>query len=236
MVFTLKRKLLSGFLTLDLLMAIIGGIAVYEFIATGRKIQATTEGVISEVEVAQRIVDEIGQVRYSGNRFLDVGSPDERKETLSHLDVLNKKLGEMLAANGRSVNQAALQGLQRLLATYREKFDAVTRRFEDRVVEQMDRLRDVEEIETALTGFFSQHRDSIEASRPFLFFMTAKFHLNTYFHTFDDQDFQELVSSLENVRKMLETSADHWEAAEAEQWRDTVKQVSIFITAKKVSY
>jgi methyl-accepting chemotaxis protein len=228
---TLKRKLLSGFLSLNVLMAVIGGIAVYQFMVTGHTIQETTERAIRDVEAAQRIVDEIGQVRYSGNRFLDVGSPDERKDALAHLEALRGQLNSLVAAGGSEANLDTLKALQRLLTTYQEQFDAVAQRFEDRVMVQMDRLREVEEIETTLMDFFSRHKDAIEASRPFLFFMTAKLHLNTYFHTFDDQDFRELVSSLENVKKMLSNGADHWDEAEAEQWRESVKQVGMFIDA-----
>lgn len=231
MVFTLKRKLFSGFLGLNVLMGVIGGVAVYQFMVTGRTIHSTTESAIHGVETAQSIVEKISQVRYFGNRFLDIGSPDDRKDTTKHLDALNQQLTELLTTGGSDADTASLQELQSLLTTYRTKFDAVDQRFEDRAMVQMDRLRDVEEIETTLMDFFSRHKDAIDASRPFLFFLTAKLHLNTYFHTFDDQDFHELVSSLENVKKMLENGAEHWDAAEAEQWRDVAKQVNMFIEA-----
>ncbi|MGE0679662.1 MAG: methyl-accepting chemotaxis protein [Candidatus Binatia bacterium] len=231
MVFTLKRKLLSGFLSLNVLMAAIGGIAIYQFALTGRTIQATTSSTIDEVEVVQGVVDKIGTIRYYGNRFLDVGAPDDRKEALKHLDELTKEITESVRANGNDANSAALQKLGQMLATYREKFEGVATKFEDRVVIQMDRLRDVEEIETTMMTFFSRHRDVIEASRPFLFFMTAKLHLNTYFHTFDDQDYHEMISSLENVKKMLDNGADRWEAAEAEEWREAAKRVGVFVKA-----
>jgi methyl-accepting chemotaxis protein len=231
MVFTLKRKLLSGFLSLNVLMAAIGGIAVYQFVITGRTIQATTLSTIGEVEVTQGVVDKIGTIRYYGNRFLDVGAPDDRTEALKHLDELTTQLAEFIRADGNDANIATFKQLGQLLTTYREKFEGVARQFEDRVVVQMDRLRDVEEVETMLMDFFSRHRESIEASRPFLFFMTAKMHLNTYFHTFDEQDYHELISSLENVKKILEKGADQWEAVEAERWREAAKQMSAFIKA-----
>lgn len=231
MQWTLKRKLLSGFLSLNVMMMLIGGIAVYQFMVTGRAIQATTSSTIGEVEVAQQIVDQINKIRYSGNRFLDIGSPDERVDTLKHLDTLTKQLSILAAKDMPSDKVETLGKLQRLLATYRTKFDAVAQRFEDRVMVQMERLREVEEIETALHDFFSRHKDSLDASRPFLFFMTSKLQLNTYFHTFDDQDFHELISGLENVKKMLTTGAERWDAAEAEQWREVIKQVSMFIEA-----
>jgi methyl-accepting chemotaxis protein len=231
MVFTLKRKLLSGFLSLNVLMAAIGGIAVYQFVITGRTIQATTSSTIGEAEVAQGVVDKIGTIRYYGNRFLDVGAPDDRTEALKHLDDLTTQIAGFVSAGGNDANIATLKQLGQLLTSYREKFEEVARRFEDRVVVQMDRLRDVEEIETTLMDFFSRHRDVMEASRPFLFFMTAKLHLNTYFHTFDEQDYHEMISSLENVKKMLENGASRWDAAEAEQWREAAQQVDAFIKA-----
>lgn len=231
MVLTLKRKLLSGFLGLNVLMAAIGGIAVYQFIITGQTIQSTTSSILGEVEVTQGIVDKIGTIRYYGNRYLDIGAPDDRTEALKHLDELTMQIAGFVKAGGNDANIATFRKLGQMLATYREKFEEVAHQFEARAIMQMERLRDVEGIETTLMDFFSRRRDVVEASRPFLFFMTAKLHLNTYFHTFDEQDYHELISSLENVKKMLESGADRWEPAEAEQWREAATQVSAFIKA-----
>ncbi len=233
MTLTLRQNLRCGFLGLNVLMLVIGGIALYEFSATGRTIQLTTDGVISKVEATQAVLNPLSMLRYSGNRFLDVGAPEDRTETLKQLDKLDGKIKELENDPAFIAEQQTLRALAQSLRTYRTKFEEAAARFEARVMTQMDRLRDVEEVETTLMDFFSHHKESLEASRPFLFFMTAKLHLNTYFHTFDDQDFQELISSLENVRKMLETGASHWDDSEAEQWRDTVKQVGVFITAMR---
>lgn len=233
MVFTLKRKLLSGFLSLNVLMAVIGGIAIYQFSVTGREIHQTTGGVIAKVEVAQTLLAQIGELRYFGNRFLDVGSPEDRKEALSRLDALVKYINEPANANVLGERRVVFTELATLLETYRSKFEEAVTRFEERVMTQMDRLRDVEEIEMMLTQFSTQHRESIEASRPFLFFMTSKLQLNTYFHTFDVQDFLEMISGLETVKKLLENGAAQWEANEAQQWKATAMQLDAFIEAMR---
>jgi len=233
MTFTLKQRLLGSFLGLNALMAAIGGVALYQFTVTGREIQQTTGGVISKVEVAQTLLTQIGELRYFGNRFLDVGSPEDRQEALKRLDALAQYINAPSNTDALGEERAVFTELATLLATYRSKFEEAAARFEERAITQMDRLRDVEDLETTLTQFFAQHRESMEASRPFLFFMTAKLMLNTYFHTFDVQDFHEMVSSLENVKKMLANGAAHWEAEEAERWNAAAQQVGAFIEAMR---
>lgn len=233
MTLTLKRKLVYGFLGLNVLMAAIGGIALYQFTVTGREIQHTTGGVISKVEAAQSLLTQIGELRYFGNRFLDVGSPEDRKETLARLEELGKHVKALAGNAAFSAEADTFAALETLFSTYHTKFEEASTRFEDRAITQMDRLRDVEEIETTLTQFFTRHRESIEASRPFLFFMTSKLQLNTYFHTFDIQDFHEMISSLENVKKMLETGANQREAEETEEWNAAAKRVETFVEAMR---
>jgi methyl-accepting chemotaxis protein len=47
------------------------------------------------------------------------------------------------------------------------------------------------------------HPDRNEALQPFLFFMTARLHLNSYFYSFDEQDLMEVSRSLSIVENFL---------------------------------
>src|SRR5690242_11448543 len=118
MTLTLRQKLRCGFLGFNVLMIVIGGVALYEFSATGRTIQFTTDGVISKVEATQTVLNQIGLLRYYGNRFLDVGAPEDRTKTLKQLDGLDEKMKELENNSAFGVEQETLHALAQSLAAY----------------------------------------------------------------------------------------------------------------------
>lgn len=229
--FTLKKKIISGFLGLNVLMALSGMISILQFSSLGSKIERTTLGSVQRLEVAEGIVQEIDMVRYYGNRFLDIGSPDDREETRKRLTALADKIKAAQEVLTDAADRERLMALGTLIASYREKFDAADERFAARAEKQMLLLQEEEEIETNLMNFFNLHRESIEASRPFLFFVTAKQHLTSYFNTFGDQDFLETARSLETVERLLLNGAGLWGEAEAAQWKKAATQVRDFRTS-----
>ena len=228
---TLKKKIIGGLLSITALMALMGGLSVSEFSSLGNAIEQSTLGSVNRLEVAQGIVEEIGLVRYYGNRFLDIGSPDDRTETLARLDSLDEKLQAATNTLTHSNDVARLTKLNQLATNYRQQFDAADAQFADRMITQMDILRDVENLENTVTRFFTLKRESTEHSRPFLFFNTAKQYLNMYFYSFDDQDYQEAARSLETVHRMLLNGAGKWEGAESQAWKKAAEQVKSLLTA-----
>ncbi len=226
--FTLKKKIIGGFLGLNVLMALSGIISILQLSSLGSKIERTTLGSVQRLKVAEGIVQEIAMVRYYGNRFLDIGSPDDREETRKRLAALADKITAAQTVLTDAADHERLMALGTLIASYREKFNMADERFAERAKKQMLLLQEEEEIETNLMNFFNLHRESIEASRPFLFFVTAKQHLTSYFNTFGDQDFLETARSLETVERLLLNGAGLWGEAEAAQWKKAAVQVKEF--------
>jgi methyl-accepting chemotaxis protein len=225
---TLKKKIISGFLGLNVLMALSGIISILQLSSLGSKIQRASLESAQRLEVAEGIVQEIAMVRYYGNRFLDIGSPDDREETRKRLTALADKTMAAQTVLTSVADYERLTALGTLIAAYREKFDMAGERFAERAEKQMLLLQKEEEIEATLMNFFNLHRESLEASRPFLFFVTAKQHLTSYFNTFGDQDFLETVRSLETVERLLLNGAGLWGEAEAAQWKKAATQVKEF--------
>lgn len=225
MALSLQRKLQYGFLVLDVLTILAGGVVLYRSDQMGATIEHTTQTVVQELQTVQALAVEAERVRYYGNRFVDVGTPDDRERTLKHLQALTEQQQVTARVLTTTADAPEVEKLTSLITAYQKEFLAVGERLTERVVKQMEILRHIDEIETTLRGFFLQHREDAEVSQPFLFFITTQLHANTYLHSFDSQDLIELMRSLELVEKMLRDGAVKREGAETVRWNDAVTNV-----------
>ena len=230
---TLKKKIIGGLLSITVLMAVMGALSVSKFSSLGSTIEQSTLESVRRLETAQGIVEEIGLVRYYGNRFLDVGAPDDRTETSARLDALEEKLQAAASTLTDTSDQAHLSELRKILTSYREQFAGADNKFTDRMITQMDLLRDIEVVENTVTQYFTENRESVEHAQPFLFFNTAKQYLNMYFYSFDSQDFQDAARSMETVTRMLVSTASKLEGAEGQAWEKTGADVKRLLVALK---
>jgi len=225
MALSLQRKLQCGFLILDVLTIIGGGAVLYRSRQMGTTIEHATQAAAQELQAVQALATEAERVRYYGNRFVDVGAPDDRAQTLKHLSALTEQQQATAQVLTKTEDAAEVAKLASLITAYQEQFIAIGDRFTERIVKQMEILRHIDEIETTLRGFFLQHREDAEASQSFLFFITTQLHANTYLHSFDNQDLLELMRSLELVEKMLRDGAVKRESAETMKWNDAATSV-----------
>lgn len=225
MAVSLQRKLQYGFLILDVITIIGGGAILYRSRQMGTTIEHATQAAAQELQAVQALATETERVRYYGNRFVDVGAPDDRTQTLKHLSALTEQQQATAQMLTTTEGVAGVTQFASLITAYQEKFTAISDRFTERTVKQMEILRQIDEIETTLRGFFLQHREEEEASQPFLFFITTQLHANTYLHSFDNQDLIELMRSLELVEKMLRDGAVKRESTETVKWTDAATRV-----------
>ncbi|MBM4258893.1 MAG: HAMP domain-containing protein [Deltaproteobacteria bacterium] len=231
MTFTLKQKLLLAFLSLNILMVLGGGVALYQFARLHSHVGQTTTAAVHQLQIAEELLQDTDLIRYHGHRFMDLGGSEDRRETLSRLDTLNEKLQ---AAKGRAANESSTSSLfselRTIAHTYRQQFDLNTARIDERIVKQMSILKDVETIETLLRQLFSAHPGRNEVVQPFLFFMTAQLHLNTYFYSFDDQDLLEVSRSLDIVENFLNGKMPFLTAALEETRANASLEVNKFVS------
>ena len=236
MAFTLRQKIGSGFVALNVLVIICGGTALYQFSLLDQTVEQATSGIGQKLKITQELMQETNLLRYHGARFLNVGAPDDRTATLDHIRSLQDKIQSAGAVLVAEDDRSRLNTIDGLLTGYGKQFQQVTERFENQAIDQMGILKEIEHIEIPLRGFFTRHPDRIEARRPFLFFMTAKLQINSYLHSLNSQDLYEAKRGLELVSKLLRDGSDVWQAAEAVKWKETETLVEALNETLTTSY
>lgn len=229
--FTLKQKLFLVFLTINVLMMLGGAVALYQFAVLHSYINQTTATEIRQLELSEGLLQDTALVRYHGRRFLDLGATEDRNETLARIDTINKKLQlakDLFASDPEHWQSVA--ALHSMVEAYGKQFDLTSTRLDSRIVKQMDILKDVETIETHLREFFSTHPGRNEVLQPFLFFMTAKLHLNSYFYSFDDQDLLEVSRSLDIIENLLGTHMSFLSPPQERMRQAVATEVNRFVT------
>jgi len=106
MVFTLKRKLFSGFLGLNVLMAVIGGVAVYNSWSPDARSTRLPRApsTVSRPHKASSIRSAKCATSATGSRCR---RPQRPQDTLKHLDALSQQLTELLTASGSDADIAS---------------------------------------------------------------------------------------------------------------------------------
>src|SRR5262245_54827792 len=105
-------------------MMIGGAVALYQFAILNSSIGETTTTSVRQLELAEELLQDTALIRYHGRRFIDLGKTEDQKETLAHIDQINKRLH---AAEGLFASDAAdanpVAALRTLANTYHKQFD-----------------------------------------------------------------------------------------------------------------
>ncbi|MCP4713624.1 MAG: methyl-accepting chemotaxis protein [Deltaproteobacteria bacterium] len=129
---SLRKKIISGNLVVVLLIVIVGGLSIMQFVALGNLVAHVTGEVAGEVKIAGEIQAEILNMRTAVEKFISLNRESDRMEAEKHIANVNSLLARAKNEISSEARTLKLQQIETTAKEYIEKFNNVVIRIKAR--------------------------------------------------------------------------------------------------------
>lgn len=158
--FSLRKKILSGYLSISVFIIIVGAISVFQFSSLGKLVNYLTGEVAGEVRIANDISSEILSMRTSVEKFIYKNKIQDKKDAESHIkkvdDLLRKGKNDIVGINRRK----KLDEIEKTSTEYIDKFNKVAIRIESLSGQKSKLFLSGEDISRNLYGLILKNKDN----------------------------------------------------------------------------
>jgi PAS domain S-box-containing protein len=126
----LRKKILSGYLTITLLIIAIGVIVSYNFSSLGQRVQHLTSDVADDVAMADKIATDVLSLRIAVEKFIALNRNTDLEKAENQIERLNALLAEAKKTVKMPERAEKLGRIQEKVLEYIGKFKKVTIRMQ----------------------------------------------------------------------------------------------------------
>ncbi|MDY7033246.1 MAG: methyl-accepting chemotaxis protein [Thermodesulfobacteriota bacterium] len=155
----LRNKILGGYAVIILLMVVVGGISIFQFLTLGKQVKYLTGEVASGVKLASEIGSEILSMRTSVEKFIARNKDEDKQEAEKHIKQVNALFEKATKEVTGDKRTGVLKKIEATARDYIDKFSKVVIRIKARDDNKKALFSEAREIEAMLHDLIKSSRD-----------------------------------------------------------------------------
>ncbi len=200
----LKMKTLLGYLTVVVLIVVVGLISVFRFNSLGKRVNYLTGEVAEKVRLAERIESSILSMKSSVEKYIYLSKKEDEAASESRIAEVEKTLSEAEKRISDEADRKILVEIKKLVAAYVENFRNVVIRYDARKLSNEELRAMGGEVEDLFGELMDEGGNGSGLKKSYSGFLPLRRTVEIYAVDFDEKKAASALEGLESLAADLE--------------------------------